>query len=251
MVDINWGILRPVDIGGAFNTGFERGRQTVRQGQQENALAAYAQNRDPNALNALAAAGEPMLAMQLGDRDAERRQRAQAAQLEQHRERIQIGAKLIEQVRPVDDAGWQQVLGAMQQYGYDISDIPPTFDPQYVEGVRQIGRTLTGPGEGFTLSEGQVRYDANGQRIAAGPQPGPKYIPLPPGGRLVLSPASGGTVMDNPAPPPTAAPTDEASLRAAAQEAIAAGADPAAVNARLQQMLKGGAAPATGPATFP
>ncbi|UQS94834.1 DNA/protein translocase of injectosome [Pseudanabaena phage Pam1] len=47
MVDINWNILRPVDIGGAFQQGMEQGRQRRAEAEIDKQLAAMAQN--PNA----------------------------------------------------------------------------------------------------------------------------------------------------------------------------------------------------------
>ena len=47
MVDINWNILRPVDIGGAFQQGIEQGRQRRAEAEIDKQLAAMAQN--PNA----------------------------------------------------------------------------------------------------------------------------------------------------------------------------------------------------------
>lgn len=47
MVDINWSILRPVDIGGAFQQGMEQGRQRRAEAEIDKQLAAMAQN--PNA----------------------------------------------------------------------------------------------------------------------------------------------------------------------------------------------------------
>ena len=47
MVDINWGILRPVDIGGAFNQGVEAGRQRRAESALDEQFRTMAQN--PNA----------------------------------------------------------------------------------------------------------------------------------------------------------------------------------------------------------
>ena len=47
MVDINWGILRPVDIGGAFNQGVEAGRQRRAENALDEQFRTMAQN--PNA----------------------------------------------------------------------------------------------------------------------------------------------------------------------------------------------------------
>jgi hypothetical protein len=61
---------------------------------------------------------------------------------ESRREMLAAGARLLEQTNPTDDASWQQTLQLAGQAGIDISGAPPTFDPQYVEGVKQLGRAL-------------------------------------------------------------------------------------------------------------
>jgi hypothetical protein len=52
--DVNWGIGEAVDVGGMVRQGFERGRVERDQRLQRNALATYAQDPNPQNLNALA-----------------------------------------------------------------------------------------------------------------------------------------------------------------------------------------------------
>lgn len=62
---VNWGLGAPVDLGGAFQSGWDRGREMRRERETDNALSMYAQNPDdPNAVNALLRV-DPRLAMQL------------------------------------------------------------------------------------------------------------------------------------------------------------------------------------------
>lgn len=53
MVDINWNILRPVDIGGAFQQGMEQGRQRRAEAEIDKQLTAMAQNPNAPISNAL------------------------------------------------------------------------------------------------------------------------------------------------------------------------------------------------------
>lgn len=63
---VRWDLLQPVDVGGMFTRGYERGKAMVQEHQTRNALAAFGQNpMDPAAQSALAAVS-PEFAMKLG-----------------------------------------------------------------------------------------------------------------------------------------------------------------------------------------
>jgi len=49
MQGINWDILRPVDIGGAFNKGFERGQEMRTEAVVRKSLQDYANGADVKA----------------------------------------------------------------------------------------------------------------------------------------------------------------------------------------------------------
>jgi hypothetical protein len=146
--DVNWSLfgIGP-DIGQRFQEGLEHGQAVRRESDTRNALAAYATNPDdPRTINALAAVS-PEMAIQARGQQETRAARLQATQqqqhaaaLEQHRDRINLGAKLFEQYQVKDQASYDQAKQAMAQYGYDVSDVPPQYDPAYVDGVKQLGR---------------------------------------------------------------------------------------------------------------
>jgi hypothetical protein len=70
---------------------------------------------------------------------AERQQHEQALKaLEGHREAILAGAKIIRQVQPKDQAGWDQVRSMAHQYGLDLTEVPAQFDQSYVENVSKM-----------------------------------------------------------------------------------------------------------------
>lgn len=70
-MEINWGLLQPVDIGGNFHAGFQMGQQLVEKERMKSALAAYAQDpTNPQVQNALASLS-PQFAMHLGQSRAE------------------------------------------------------------------------------------------------------------------------------------------------------------------------------------
>lgn len=73
-VDVNFGILRPSNIGESFTAAFQQGRQERAQAETDNALAALAQNPDAD-INALAKYN-PRLVYQV---NTERRNQQQAA----------------------------------------------------------------------------------------------------------------------------------------------------------------------------
>lgn len=58
---------------------------------------------------------------------------------------------------------------------YRPEDLPEEFSPEVAAGVAEFGKSMTKkPEEPFTLGEGQVRFGADGKRIAEGP---PKAAP--------------------------------------------------------------------------
>jgi hypothetical protein len=124
--------------GNAFLTAFDQGRQRRIEGETQNALAKYAANPDdPQAMESLTRYN-PQLAIQL----QERKQQQALKGLEAHREKIVMGAKIVRQLQPKDDAGWQQVLQMAQQVGIDLADVPRNFDPQYVQGLVSVADAL-------------------------------------------------------------------------------------------------------------
>jgi hypothetical protein len=181
--------------GNAFLQAYEGGRERRRESETQNALAKYAQNPDdPEALQGVIR-NNPQLGMQL----QERRQQQAMRGLEAHREKIVMGAKIVRQIQPKDDAGWQQVLQMAQQVGIDLADVPQQFDPQYVQGLISVADALDPQSgdQGFTLGPGQARYGPGGQLVAKGPPRPPRYYPVQPGGKLVLDPSYGGEEGDD------------------------------------------------------
>lgn len=71
-VNVNYGILQPVDIGGAFQNAFQKGQQDRARSETKNALAALAQ--DPNADISDVAKYNPELVMQVNQRRAQEQQ---------------------------------------------------------------------------------------------------------------------------------------------------------------------------------
>lgn len=78
MQGINWDILRPVDIGGAFNKGFERGQKMRTEAVVRKSLQDYANGADVKATQNALMAYAPDMAIKLGDFDRERRKQADA-----------------------------------------------------------------------------------------------------------------------------------------------------------------------------
>jgi hypothetical protein len=127
--------------GNAFLQAYEGGRERRRESETQNALTRYAINPDdPSAMEGLARFN-PQMAIQLQER---KRQEAMRG-LEAHREKIVMGAKIVRQIQPKDQAGWQQVLATASQLGIDLADVPTTWDErtaQYAQGLVSIADAM-------------------------------------------------------------------------------------------------------------
>lgn len=77
---INWGLAQPVDVGGAFQQGWERGKQQRRETDTRNALASYAKNPNMDTANALIPY-DPKLGMELKQQQVEAEKAARVRDL--------------------------------------------------------------------------------------------------------------------------------------------------------------------------
>lgn len=62
--------------------------------------------------------------------------------LKRNQDKILMGAKIIRQINPQDEAGWQMARQAAQQVGLDLSDVPPNYDPNYVRSLTSIADAM-------------------------------------------------------------------------------------------------------------
>lgn len=173
------------------------------QAQKKNALEAamrgYAMNPDdPNAVNALAQV-DPAMAIQVRQQQAAAKQReiaAQRAAVEAQRENIITGARIIRELKPTDDASWQQALVAAQRMGVDISEVPPAYDPQYVQGLIATADALKPENQGqpTSLERNYRFFQETAPELApkylnnqANP---PRFVPDGAGGFIAIDPAA-------------------------------------------------------------
>lgn len=84
------------------------------------------------------------------EKDAERKlqtshdpRQEQIALSQEMRRFIRTGARVIQQMQPVDQAGWHQTLATVRDLGFDVSDIPPQYDPDYAAQVVQAAQVIT------------------------------------------------------------------------------------------------------------
>jgi hypothetical protein len=156
--------------GNAFLQAYEGGRERRRESETQNALTRYAINPDdPSAMEGLARFN-PQMAIQLQER---KRQEAIRG-LEAHREKIVMGAKIVRQIQPKDQAGWQQVLATASQLGIDLADVPTTWDErtaQYAQGLVSIADAMepqksnNGQIVPFTPGGGVARFNPETQQV--------------------------------------------------------------------------------------
>lgn len=127
MVAINWNLLQGPSVPDALQAGIQTG--------QRNALL----HRDIRMQDE---------AMNMRRVDMERQQRRDTRQermeiSEDQQRLVMAGARVIEQVRPQDQAGWDRARATLQQAGFDVSEVPPQFDPNYAAQVVEAARAIS------------------------------------------------------------------------------------------------------------
>ena len=186
-MQVNWGLLQPVDVGGMFDRGVQQGRQQRIERETDNALRAYAQNPDdPNAVNALLRFN-PQMGMQLQQQQADRQRQQQT--------RAQTAGAL--------GGNMQDLFGLAQSDPEQFARIRPQIE-QINRTIGQIAQASTTPeqwdanvtrlaemyGEGFLRYRG--RFDLREVAIAQAGEmqqflesQAPRYQVVPEGGALV------------------------------------------------------------------
>jgi hypothetical protein len=122
--------------GERFAQGFQQGQHNARQNKLRSAMAELARNPDNVKAYEVLAEADPQAAMQYKQQRIEQAR----AGLQEYQGQLEVGAKIIRQVQPKDQAGWSQALQMAQQYGVDVSQIPQAWD----QGGADYAQNLSG-----------------------------------------------------------------------------------------------------------
>lgn len=168
-MSVNWamGYQQGPNIGQQFQQAYEAGTQRRRQEELRSALQGVATRPDdPNAVHALIQA-DPIQGMQYRQQQAQ----TQQAATERQREQIRLGARIVRQINPRDEATWQQALQIARQAGVDLSQVPQNFDPNYVQQLIQAGQALEPQGQQGRpiVIDGVAMDPATGQALFESP----------------------------------------------------------------------------------
>lgn len=160
---VNWNMGIAPDAGGNALNAFESGRKARDEMQGRNALAAYATDPNDQNLNALAQS-QPQFVIQQKQQMAQQ----QAGLIEKHRAEMGLMAKLAEQVK--DEGSYQQALQVAKQYGLDVSQAPPNYDPNWASQMGMIANA-------FLKDDGKTLSGIAKELTDAGYQPGtPQFM---------------------------------------------------------------------------
>lgn len=188
MSEVQWGMLSQYpNPGQAFAQAFQQGQQQkAQQAMQALQMKEHQQDRQ----------------FQTEERDRQ----ARAAQLQQAREQLQITARLLDHA--TDPVTYQQARQAAAGIpGFDLSQVPEQFDPNWVAQTKMQVQALSGTvdQELMAVAPGTTVIDKRtGRQVFTNPDR-PRYYPLPPGGRLELDPSyngPGAPTQGLPPPPP-------------------------------------------------
>lgn len=157
MTTIDWNLLGGNNALQMFGVGAQLGgqiRERREEGERKNALAAYATNpSDPKALSGVIAA-DPRLGIQLQGQQAQRAQQQQ----EQRRADLPMLTRLVE--TSTDESSYQRNRATAQEYGIDVANLPPLFDPRWRDQQLVTLKALQDPAKAEALSTaGKIAMD--------------------------------------------------------------------------------------------
>lgn len=198
MGDVNWAIgLQGGNAGQAFAQAFESGQERKRERETKDAMRALVGNPDDAKAMSDYTFHDPAGAMAFKRQHAsdQRQQHEDALKAtEAHRDSIVRGGQIFRQYGVKDEATYQQARQAAAQMGMDLSQVPPNYDQQYVEGVVHLA-------DAFEPQKPEQRpqlvpYTAGGGVAQLNPQTGQLETLVMPnqGGHAAGSPVNGGGV---------------------------------------------------------
>lgn len=135
--------------------------------QMPNAGASFAQGFEQARKSRIA---EQQLAEErrwkMEDRSREREKFAldkQKAALEQYKDKIEIGAKIIAAINPTDDASWQRAREVAKSYGVDVDalGVPQHYEKPYVDGLVALSGQKEAQGRIITPQPGAGAWQLN------------------------------------------------------------------------------------------
>lgn len=180
---VQWNALMNMpNAGESFTNAFNQARQ---QKQQEELVGRQMQQQDED---------RQLRREEIEHQRGTREQQARKQQLEEARERISMMGRLLEGATPEN---YGQRLQAAAGMGLDVSQVPPQFDPNWIEMTKQQAQALMGKldQELMAVAPGTTVIDKRtGQPVYTNPR-APRYIPVQPGGKLVLDPSSVGGAL--------------------------------------------------------
>lgn len=138
-INLDWSVLRGLpNIGEEFRNGMAQGRETFRQGAQDNALAGLARNPDdPEAQRQLMGINPDAMNKITDRRTALTKAKNDETKLalEENRDNIMKGAQIVRQMNPTDQASWDQVLVVAKRAGIPITQDWAEYNPDLVKGL--------------------------------------------------------------------------------------------------------------------
>lgn len=153
MAEINWGLLQVPDIGANALSAFESGRERGRQISAQSAFTSYAENPNETSLNALAQY-DPQFVMQQRQGMQKRQDDAQG----EHREQLVVIGRLLDHAK--DEPTYQQALAAARQGGIDLAEVPPSYDPAWINQTKMLVAAVQDPkGAEILSSYGKIAAD--------------------------------------------------------------------------------------------
>lgn len=156
--NIDFGLLKNHDIGGAFQQGMDRGTQ-------RNALAALGKGDNPQAMNALLSV-DPQMGFALQDRQF-RQQDMQAKREKEQQEALK--AEVAQAIVYADTPEkWDQAVDYLSQKAPGAAAYKGRFEERgrLAMDYGVADKLVEKQPQGFTLGPGAARYDAQGNMVA-------------------------------------------------------------------------------------
>lgn len=182
MTNPNWGLLQGNNALASFQLGAQMGTQKRQEREQRDHQNAMLEQRQ----------------QQLDQQNADRQAQAQRQQVEQRRADLPLMERLLTMAQ--DEGTYQQARQVAGQYGIDVAQLPPTFDPAWRDQQLATVKLLNTP-------QGQAALTTEARNVMMSLPPDQRDVNHPAfieamgraAERIISYQPGGGVVGDNPA----------------------------------------------------